>query len=180
MDKCCSTFETLFTNDKKEKINHIKIIKLKKPLLCIIFSYFIENKKLKIIRNNKNLQKEIGIDIKKYKQISKRYKIGERNGKGKEYLKYNNKMIFEGEYLNGKRNGKGNEYDEEGNLIFTGEYLNGKRNGKGKEYYFNGKLKFEGNYSNGNLTISGIIPGINKDDKTFDYISGIIIGNNSK
>ena len=71
------------------------------------------------------------------------------NEKGKEYYS-NDKLMFEGEYLNGKRTGKGKEYDyENGKLLFEGEYLNGKINGKGKEYYYNGKLMFEGEYLNG-------------------------------
>ena len=49
------------------------------------------------------------------------------NGKGKEYYYYNDKLKFEGEYLNGEKNGKGKEYDYDGNLIFEGEYLNGEK-----------------------------------------------------
>ena len=62
------------------------------------------------IINNKEIQKKLEINIKNYEKISERYKIGERNGKGKEYNKYNDKLIFEGEYLNGKKNGKGKKY----------------------------------------------------------------------
>ena len=40
-----------------------------------------------------------------------------------EYNYYNEKLIFEGEYLNGKRNGKGKEYYDNDKLIFEGEYL---------------------------------------------------------
>ena len=69
-------------------------------------------------------------------------------GKVKEYLGYDDSLIFEGEYLNGQRNGKGKEYNEHDELIFEGEYLNGQRNGKGKEYYYNGKLFFWGEYLN--------------------------------
>ena len=54
------------------------------------------------------------------------------NGKRKEYGSYNDKIIFEEEYLNGKRNGKGKDYYYDGKLKFEGEYLNGERNGKGK------------------------------------------------
>ena len=46
------------------------------------------------------------MNIKYYKKISGKYKIGEKNGKGKEYLIESNKLIFEGEFLNGKKNGK--------------------------------------------------------------------------
>ena len=118
MDKyCCDSYK------------NFKKINLKKPLLGIILSYFNENKKLKIIKNNKKLQNKLEINIKNYEKISERYKIGERNGKGKEYDKLNDKLIFEGEYLNGKRwNGKGKEYYNYRKLKFEGEYLNGKRN----------------------------------------------------
>ena len=82
---------------------------------------------------HKKLQKQLLIDLDYYKEISGKYKIGEINGKGKEYNIYNDELIFEGEYLNGKRNGKGKEYNiDDDELRFEGEYLNGKRNGKEK------------------------------------------------
>ena len=87
------------------------------------------------------------------------YKNGERNGKGKEYESEedNFRLIYEGESLNGKRNGKGKEYYND-KLEFEGEYLNGKKwNGKGKEYYDNGNLKCEYQYINGNFYMVGII-----------------------
>ena len=138
-------------NDKKEKIKQIKLIDLKTPILKLIFSFINEKKKLNIIINNKRIQKKLEINIINYVKISGIYKIGERNGRGKEYDKYNkHKLKFEGEYLNGKRNGKGKEYYYyDSKLVFEGEYLNGERNGKGKEYYYNGELKFEGEYLNG-------------------------------
>ena len=85
--------------------------KLKSEILQSIFSFLNENKKLNIINNNKNLQKKLNIDIENYITLSKRFKIGERNGKGKEYSKYkfgfneknNIDLIFEGYYLNGKK-----------------------------------------------------------------------------
>ena len=67
------------------------------------------------------------------------------NGKG-----YDNKGNLEYEIKNGKGHIK--EYfddDEDDKLLFEGEYLNGERNGKGKEYYDNGNLKFEGEYLKG-------------------------------
>ena len=115
----------------------------------IIFKIIQERTKLKIAKYNKNLQRIIDISLVNYKILSERYIIFEENGKGKEYNKYNDTLLFEGEYLNGKRNGKGKEYDCNGNLIFEGEYLNGKRNGKGKQYFQDGKLLFEGEYLNG-------------------------------
>ena len=133
-----------------------------------IFSFLSEKRKLKILLYNKYFQKKLDINIENYKRIRKIYKIGEKNGRGKEYYIPTNIMIFEGEYLNGKRNGKGKEYYYNGKLEFEGEYLNGKRwngkgynkegifdfeiregNGKGKEYYSNGQLKYKGEYLNG-------------------------------
>ncbi len=113
--------------DMKEKIKQINIINLKSPILNLIFSYLKENKKLNIIINSKKFQKILNVNIKNYKKISDKYKIGERNGKGKEYIKFTKLMIFEGEYLNGKRNGKGKEYYNNKKLKYEGEYLNGKR-----------------------------------------------------
>ena len=48
-----------------------------------------------------------------------------KNGKGKVKEYSNNKLEFDGEYLNGKRNGKGKEYDDWGEIIFEGQFLNG-------------------------------------------------------
>ena len=133
-----------------------------------IFSFLSENQKLNMIAYNKEFQNICSIDIGDYKRISGKYKIGSKNGKGKEYKIDTNKLIFEGEYLNGKRNENGKEYYESGNLKFEGQYIKGKRwNGKGyskygnmefeikdgkgnlKEYNFHGDLKFEGEYLNG-------------------------------
>ena len=114
-----------------------------------IFSFLSENQILNIIRYNKELQKKFIVDIKDYKKESGKYKIGGKNGYGKEYIIKTNRIIFEGEYLKGKRNGKGKVYDYDDILIFEGEYLNGKKNGKGKRYYDNGKLMFEGEYFDG-------------------------------
>ena len=115
----------------------------------ILFSHIIEKQKLKVVKYNKSLQKYIDISIINYKFFSGRYIIYESNGIGKEYYGYDDKLLFEGEYLNGKRSGKGKKYDYKGNLVFEGEYLNGKRNGKGKEYDKYGRLIFEGEYLNG-------------------------------
>ena len=114
-----------------------------------LFTFVDEKNKLDIIKYNKNMQNILDINFINYKFFSDRYIIFEKNGKGKEYNKYNDTLIYEGEYLNGKKNGKGKEYYEDSTLLFEGEYLNGERNGKGKEYYEDGKLKFEGEYLNG-------------------------------
>ena len=113
----------------------------------IIFSYIDERKKLKIIKCNKNLQKNMNISIINYKFFSERYIIYESNGIRKEYIGYSDRLIFEGEYLNGERR-KGKEYWNDGELRFEGEYLNGERNGYWKSYN-NGKLRFEGEYLKG-------------------------------
>ena len=118
-------------------------------ILKTVLSFLNEKQKLNMIIYNKELQKICLVDIKDYKNASLKYRIGERNGKGKEYIKNTKRLIFEGEYINGKRNGKGKNYNFDGELRFEGEYLNGKRNGKGKEYYHDGKLEFEGEYLNG-------------------------------
>ena len=97
-----------------------------------IFSFLNEKQKLNIIIYNKQLQIIIGVNIEDFKRISGKYKIGEKNGRGREYGLKTDILIFEGEYLNGKRNGKGKEYDDDGDLIFEGEYLNWKRNGNGR------------------------------------------------
>ena len=114
-----------------------------------MFSFLSETHMLNMIIYNKELQKTLLIDLEYYKNKSGKYKIGGKNGNGREYIINTNKLIFEGEYLNGKRNGKGKEYYKYGKIEFEGEYLNGKKNGKGKEFYDNGKLKFKGEYING-------------------------------
>jgi len=134
--------ECIFSNIVLLYIKSQKIIKE-------VFSYLSEKQILKLIIYKKQLQKIFGFDINKYKEISGKYKQGEKNGKGKEYLLNTNNLIFEGEYLNGKRNGNGKEYNDDGTLLYEGEYLNGKRNGNGKEYHYNGKIEFEGEYLNG-------------------------------
>ena len=134
-----------FENIKSEKNIGKSIESL--YILKDIFSFLSKNQKLEIIIYNKDLQNKLDINIGDYKRINNRYRVGERNGKGKEY-NYKGKLKFEGEYINGKRNGKGKEYNYKGELKFEGEYINGKRNGKGKEYNYDGELKFEGEYIN--------------------------------
>ena len=104
-----------------------------------------EEKKLKILKLNKKLKTKLDIDLINYKIIKGKYILGSPNGKVKEYNCFDDKLIFEGEYLDGKRNGIGKEY-ENNKIIFEGKYLDGIRNGKGKEYFYNGKIKFEGIY----------------------------------
>ena len=114
-----------------------------------LFFHLYEGRKLKLVKYNKNIQKDLDISLINYIYFTKKYIIYETKVKGKEYDSFNDNLLFEGEFLNGERNGKGKEYYNHGNLIFEGEYLNGLKNGKGKEYYDNGNLIFEGEYLNG-------------------------------
>ena len=88
----------------------------------------------------------------------------EKNGKGELYDD-DDKLKYEGEFMNGKKNGKGAEYERYPDIKYEGEFLNGKKNGKIKEYaakgYFyniydteNPNLIFEGEYLN-NYRIKG-------------------------
>ena len=114
----------------------------------LIFSYIDEKQKLKLIKLNKCLQKNLNISITNYMYLSDKYIIYEENNKMKEYGRKFGELLYEGEYLNGKRNGKGKEFHFFGKLEFEGEYLNGKRHGKGREYNDFGRLIFEGEYLN--------------------------------
>ena len=72
-------------------------------IIKILFSFLNQNQKLKMIAYNKELQKIFLLDIEDYKKISGKYKIGEKNGIGKEYIMNANILIFEGGYINGKK-----------------------------------------------------------------------------
>ena len=110
----------------------------------LIYTFVEEVQKLKLVRYNKSMQKNLDLSIINYKFFKGNYIIYESNGIGKEYKGYDDTLIFEGEYLNGRRNGKGNEYYHDGLLYFEGEYLNDKRNGKGKEFDYKGNIIYEG------------------------------------
>ena len=132
-----------------------------------IFSFLSDKRKLYLIIYNKFIQNKIGINIDSFKDISGKYRIIDKDGKGKEYNLDTNKLIFEGEYINNKKNGFGKEYYYNGNIKFEGEYLNGKiisgieydytnyiilkidKDGNGEEYYYNKNIKFKGEYLNG-------------------------------
>ena len=106
-------------------------------------------------------------DYKRYDEDNKiQFILKEGKGIMKEYS-YDNKLIFEGKYINGILNGKVKEYYFDGQLKFEGEYFNGyKWNGKeydknrniinelknGKGYikiYNENKIQFEGEYLDG-------------------------------
>ena len=130
-------------------LNDIKSTFIIKKIFFLIYY----DRKVKLVAYNKKIQNILGLNVRDLMRVSGRYIIGERNGYGKEYNNYFNKLIFEGEYLNGKRNGNGKEYNLEGNIIYKGEYLSNKKSGYGKEYnYYNNKLIYEGEYLNGKET----------------------------
>ena len=110
----------------------------------IVFSFVEEKQKLKIIKINKRLQKILHINIINYKHFKGKYIIYESDEYGKEYIGYDDKLLFEGEYYHGERNGNGKEFDDVGRIIFEGEYYNGERNGYGKEYDIK-KINISGN-----------------------------------
>ncbi len=121
-------------------------------ILKKIYNNVDYKRKLNLIAYNKRIQQKLGLNLIDFRRFSGRYKV-EEDGKTKEYNIYNNKLLFEGQYLNAKRNGKGKKYNEEGKLIFEGEYLNGKRwTGKVNEYDEDtGKLILEYEYLNGKI-----------------------------
>ena len=112
----------------------------------ILFSYLKNTKQLGIVKYNKNFQNLLGLNIKHYQILSRKYIIYESKKFGKEYGAYSDFLIYEGEYINGRRNGKGKEY-RLGQLAYEGDFKYGKRNGIGKEYD-NGKLIYEGGFKN--------------------------------
>ena len=61
-----------------------------------ILLFLQEKDRLNMIMYNKGLQQIFIVDIEYYKNISGKYKIAEKNGKGKEY-DINGELIFEGE-----------------------------------------------------------------------------------
>ena len=103
-------------------------------ILKMVFNNIDEKRKLELVKYNKNIQNKMDIKIINYKNICKRYFIGDKNGIGKEYNN-DDYLIFEGDYKNGKKNGKGKEYNNN-LLIFEGEYKDGKRNGNATKYIY--------------------------------------------
>ena len=79
-------------------------------LINKIFSYTNEKQKLKIIKYNKHLQKNINISIINYKHFQGKYITYREKGEGEEYLGYDNKQLYVGGFKNGERNGKGIEF----------------------------------------------------------------------
>ena len=142
--------------------NSSSIRKIKSSIvLKKIFSLLWETKKLNLVFYNKELQNILFININDYKIMSNKYKIGDKNGLVKEYIKDTNIVAFGGVFKNGLKNGFGVEFYENKEIKFKGNYLNGKKicghlfdkkgnetffleDGRGKEYYNNKNLMFKG------------------------------------
>ena len=122
-----------------------------------LFSHTDEKIKLDLVKHNKSLQKILDISLIDYRILSGKYIIYEGERIGKIYNAYNDKILFEGEFLKGKKNGKWKGYDDYGNIISIEEYSNGKKILKEKEikegfeYQYNNKhqLLYEGEFLNG-------------------------------
>ena len=84
-----------------------------KYILKIILSYINDERKLLLVKYNNKIKNIFNIELNDYKYLSGKYFIGKRNGKGKEYNRYDDKLLFEGDYIDGKSNGYGKEYYEE-------------------------------------------------------------------
>jgi len=67
-----------------------------KFLIQNIFSFASQERKFKLVKYNKNLQKKLEINLIDYKNLSGKYIVYEENGKGKEYNCFG-ELIFEGE-----------------------------------------------------------------------------------
>ena len=150
-----------------EKVKSIFFIRL-------LFLNIYERKKLKLIKYNKKIQGKVDVNINNYKLFKRKYVIYYKNETAKEYGLYDDKLIYEGEYLNGERNGKGKEYNNKGVVIFEGEFKKGKKwngnnieNGKGymKEYNKNNTIIYEGEYVDGERNGKG---------KEYNYYGGLL------
>lgn len=69
------------------------------------------------------------------------------------FVGYNtdNKIVFEGKYVNGKREGKHIDYYDNGNIEFIWNFKNDRLHGKHIRYYRSGNIMFIGHYKNGIL-----------------------------
>ena len=111
-------------------VQKIKSIFILRKITCLLE----EKRRLFLFTYNKNIQQKLNIGITDFMLHSQICKIGEKNGKGKEYIGFNKILIFEGEYKNGKRNGIGKSYYSKLQKVnFKGNFRDGIRNGKGRD-----------------------------------------------
>ena len=73
--------ETIKTKIMKQPLNFAKEVK-SNYILKHIFSFLYGNKRLYLIKYNKIFQDKLDVDIKFFQEISGKYKIAERDGKG--------------------------------------------------------------------------------------------------
>ena len=85
-----------------ENAGQLKNVKSIYILKKIIY-HLVKNIKLDLIKYNKALQRKMIINIEDYKNLSRIYRIIDKNGHGIEKRVGSNKLVFEGEYLNGKK-----------------------------------------------------------------------------
>lgn len=83
---------------------------------------------------------------------------GEYNGEGELYHEDGKTIKYKGPFLNGKFNGKGTLYYEDGEKSkYEGEFLDDKFNGKGELYDEDGKIKYAGSFKDGNFDDNGFL-----------------------
>ena len=118
----------------------------------ILFMPIYKKRQLKLVKYNKRLQNILNVNLDHYKLFSGKYTLYKGIGIWKEFNSSDDKLIYEGNFLNGQRNGKGKEYDKKGRIIFEGEYLKGKRwDGIFQNYYDNGNILYDCEYINGKI-----------------------------
>ena len=80
----------IICQEEKKQLKQIKTVNMKKEIKSFyiikeILSYLKEKKKLDLIIYNKSIQKLMGYNIDYYKNISQKYKVADKNGKGKSF-----------------------------------------------------------------------------------------------
>ena len=69
-------------------------------LIKFVYSFIEEEQKLKLVKYNKSIKKNLDISIINYKFFSGKYIIYETNKIGKEYYGSSDILSYSGEYLN--------------------------------------------------------------------------------
>lgn len=107
----------------------------------------IESKKTGCITGNCLDGYGIAINSKSNEKYEGLWKLGKRNGSGKEFSK-DGKLKYEGEFLNGYYHGKGTLFFKYGEK-YVGQFYKGKMHGQNSNYYFRNGDKLTVNYENG-------------------------------